>query len=378
MRTRFAVLCLLSSFAWCPLPAVARAELVIFKDGFALQGKVFRQGTTVFEPGIGLVQMAKLNGFFMIEDECRRTIFSYVQVEDVDKKETNREAGLMRITRNYRNVDNWKFPANAVFLGFTPFDTQWERTLTLDTPEGRRQIPQRLVILTPETARVESLRYRWGLSYVTRELFEPDAIRPLLVQHPDLKMTGTEKDGERRLLIFRFLLQGGWYDQAERELDGILKEHPDQKDKVDSGRDSLRRRRGLQALDDLERKHKAGQHQAAERALASFAPQGPDDEGIQSRAQALRTRYESLHDTLTPTRRLLQDLPARLEASPHRELLAEAVWTILGELGLDNAARLEAFLPLAQQAERAAQLKHTPDHKPEQLAALAVTGWLLG
>ena len=53
-----------------------------------------------------------------------------------------------------------------------------------------------------------------------------------------------------------------------------------------------------------------------------------------------------------------------------RDILAEATWAILGELNEENVGRLDAFLPLAEQAKRALQQKQTPDHKPEQLAAL--------
>jgi dienelactone hydrolase len=376
MPTRFAV-CALVSLASCLLPPPARADLVIMKDGYALHGKVRRQVTTVFEPGVGLVEIARVNSFFMVDDECRNVIFSFRQVQDVDEKDLNRDSGMVRVMREVRNIDAWKFPQPCIFVSVTPFDTRWERTFTLQTAEGPRKIDQRLGILTPHFARVESLRYRWAPCYLTRE-FDPGTVRALLLQHPDLKATGTDKDGERRLIIFRFLLQAGWYDLAERELDEIAKEFSDLKDKIEAGRGSLRKLRAMRFVDDLELAQKAGRHQTARQALATYSPEGLTDESLLSRLQALRAQYEAIHARLAPTRQQLQNLPARFEASPERDLLSQATWTILGELNEENVGRLEAFLPLAQQAERAQQLKQTPDHKPEQLAALAITGWLLG
>jgi dienelactone hydrolase len=376
MPTRSAV-CGLLALVSCLLPAPARADLVILKDGYAMHGRIWRPATTVFEPGVGLVEIAKANGFFMVDDECRNVIFSHRQVQDVDKEEINRTTSLIRVTREVRNIDAWKFPQPCVFVSVTPFDTRWERTFTLQTAEGPRKIEQRLGILTPHFARVESLRYRWAPCYLIRE-FEPSTIRALLYQHPDLKMTGTDKDGERRLIIFRFLLQAGWYDPAEQELESIAKEMPELKDKVDAGRDSLRKLRAMRLVDNMEVAQKAGQHQAVRQTLAAFSTQGLTDEGLLSRLQAVRTQCETAQSRLAPIRRQLQDLPAHFEASPQRDTLAEATWTILGELTEENLGRLEAFLPLAEQAERARERKQTPDHKPEQLAALAITGWLLG
>ena len=44
----------------------------------------------------------------------------------------------------------------------------------------------------------------------------------------------------------------------------------------------------------------------------------------------------------------------------------------------EDARRLEAFLSLAQQAERDQKLKKKPAQNPAQLLSLAVTGWLQG
>src|SRR5262245_33888457 len=85
--------------------SAARADhLVILKDGFTLRGFVRRQTTVAFDPSAGLVEMARLNGFFMVEDGCRRVIFSHRQVNDdgVEEKEFN--ADIVRLTRQVINL----------------------------------------------------------------------------------------------------------------------------------------------------------------------------------------------------------------------------------------------------------------------------------
>src|SRR5262249_32963551 len=64
--------------------------------------------------------------------------------------------------------------------------------------------------------------------------------------------------------------------------------------------------------------------------------------------------------------------------SSYRNLLAQAAKTMLSELNTESVHRLEGFLDLTQQAIRNKEQNRTAAHGPEQLLALAVSGWLLG
>src|SRR5438477_12138838 len=87
--TLFGMLCLLSG--WSP----SHADLVIFKDGFTLQGKIKRESTNFVDSASGVqMKVPKLNGFFMVDDEARRIVFSVRQVQEVP--DSTREADTIR------------------------------------------------------------------------------------------------------------------------------------------------------------------------------------------------------------------------------------------------------------------------------------------
>src|SRR5262249_8542742 len=130
-------------------------------------------------------------------------------------------------------------------------------------------------------------------------------------------------------------------------------------------------------VDLLELGHKTGRHAWVQAKLASFPQQGMEEKLI-ARVNALRAAYETLNKNLTLARRYLRELPGRTTDKAYGNLFREAAATIDAELNTDTVARLEAFLGFAQQAELEQQRQRTPSHTPEQLVALAISGWLLG
>src|SRR6516225_4717670 len=65
---------------------VAHADLVYLPDGFTLQGRVRRESTTITDPSGQIIPMAKLNGFYLVDDGARRVVFPGSQVQDVDDR----------------------------------------------------------------------------------------------------------------------------------------------------------------------------------------------------------------------------------------------------------------------------------------------------
>ena len=139
--------------------------------------------------------------------------------------------------------------------------TSGRRWIKLETTGGRYEVQQRMGLLTPQVARAEGLKYNWSASYLTSEL-GPEAVKDLLFHHIELRLKGDKDDSVKRFRVFRFLAQAGWYDEAEQQLDGILKDLPGDKDKVEADREQLKKLRLLQVFDNLEHAYKAGQHRA--------------------------------------------------------------------------------------------------------------------
>src|SRR5262249_59398416 len=82
------------------LPAAARADqpkigLIVFKDGFTLQGYIVREKKTIIDQASGQpVQLAE--GFFLVDDLARRVIFSPSRIEKVSEDQTfNPEEGAV-------------------------------------------------------------------------------------------------------------------------------------------------------------------------------------------------------------------------------------------------------------------------------------------
>jgi pimeloyl-ACP methyl ester carboxylesterase len=363
-------LCMVSSWS------SSQADLVIFKDGYTLQGKIKRETTHFIDPASGVqMPVPKLNGFFMVDDEARKIVFSPRQVQEVPDKDPTREAESIRLKSPIVRRSSFKLPPWQV-VAVTDWDSKWDRVLTISTPDGRRQIQQHLSLLTPKVACIDARDYEWKTYYLTRE-FDPNTVRKVLTQHPELKMTGDSTDAGKRFRIFHFLVQAGWYDRAAAELDSILRDLPDQKDKVESARAELKKVLAWQYVDLVEEAHKNGRHQWVQAKLASFPQQGMEEKLI-ARVTALRAAYETWNKNLAVARRFLDELSVRMTDSAQAKLFKEAAVVIGSELNQDTVNRLEAFTKLAQQAENEQKGNRTPEHSPEQLLALAVSGWLLG
>ncbi|HLJ92686.1 MAG TPA: PHB depolymerase family esterase [Gemmataceae bacterium] len=364
------VLCLLCSWN------ANSADLVIFKDGYTLQGKIKRETTYFIDPASGVqMQVPKLNGFFTVDDEARKIAFSPLQVQEVPDKDPAREADPIRLKSPIVRRSRFKVPPWQV-TAVTDWNSKWDRVLTINTPDGRRQVPQHLTLLTPKIASVDARDYEWKTYYLTQEL-DPKTVRTLLTQHPELKLTGDSTDAGKRFRIFHFLVQAGWYDKAAAELDGILRDSPDQKDKVEAAREELKKLLAWQYVDLLEEAHKNGRHHWVQARLAIFPQQGLEEKLI-ARVDVMRGTYETINKNLVLARGLLDECSARLTDPVHGKLFKEAAAAIELELNPDTVSRLEAFLKLAEQAKLEIQRNRTPEHTPEQLLTLAMSGWLLG
>jgi hypothetical protein len=360
-------------------PAISRADLVYLPDGFTLQGRVRRETTTITDGG-QVIQMAKLNGFFLVDDGARRVVFPASLVQDVDNRYSTDIAHWVSLQRYPpRPFRPLTYPVAQIY-NVAPWNNRGEREYTFDTyiqgEKHRFSTTQRLTELTPYYVRVDSLKYNWTSYYLTREL-GPEAVRKLLAQHPDLKEKGDKTDVLKRWTLFRFLVQAGWYDEAEKELDRIQKDKLDTDDKITEARVNLRKARMQQAFEEIELARNAGRHRWAMQQLDAFPQKGVDDRLVTS-IRHYKAEYDAALTNLIQVRRLLKVLPPRVAAGPDRDLLTEAADTIVKELQLDNVSRLETFLKLAQQAERIQQQGGKPAEGPGELVSLAVSGWLLG
>ncbi|HEY7153311.1 MAG TPA: hypothetical protein VH575_05060 [Gemmataceae bacterium] len=363
------------------LPAIvssrpARADLVYFKDGFALEGQIKREMTLEFDQ-VGREAYHMPKGFFYVDDGPRRIFFSPSQVRYPFHKDP---AGEERIVcpDPRMQVNPKTFPGLLEVMTAPEWDDKWNRRFQFRSPNGPVNVPQHISQLTPYWARVDSPggKYFWACAYLTREL-GPERVQRLLATHKDFQETRSMSSTQRVSLRLRkadFYSQAGWFDLAEAELNQALRDMPDQKERIEAARKMLLKLSTRERLEEIKCRHLAGQHRRVRQMLDDFPTKGATDETI-AKLEELRADYENTDWLLKESGRLLDKV--RRDGSVKR-VLAEAGAEIVRELNFENVGRLDAFLGQARQAERFQKKGKKSDLDAEQLLSLAISGWLLG
>jgi pimeloyl-ACP methyl ester carboxylesterase len=359
-----------------------QAAVIILQDGFILKGKKLdREKKDMISDPISGQVFPVTSGFFVLDDGARRVIFSPKMIAKderaVDNRDLEANPDLVVLMRQPRRMYPGKLESIGPIGKVSAFDDNWDRSYTFtaffDGAKGGKageteNARQKLVILTPSYARVDAFKWVWFQHYMTRE-FTPETIRLLLHSHPDVQ----KKDGRSK--AFSFLKQAEMYDAADQELTDWLQDEPAAREKIDGLRRSLLKVRGEQLLADLERGYQVGRHDWVRKKLDEFPAERIDDKQL-AQLGALKRKYETADATLKEARRFLGELPTRV-TSGNRKVWEEAARTILDELTVDSAPRLEKFVQYAQQAERLAKQGEKPGESTEDLLARAVSNWLM-
>jgi pimeloyl-ACP methyl ester carboxylesterase len=366
----------------------ALAHLIIFKDGFMLQGDVKQPGTRI--EGLPVSE-----GTFVLDAGARRIFFPHTRVDDV-VPESNSSADLVTLETKVLRLQPQQIDSLENIVEATPFNEKWRRYFRYRTPDrpGIQRVEQQLAFLNPLYARLDAIGVSWDEYYLTSE-FDPVTVRKLLVNHPKLKMKGDAADAGNRFRIYRFFVEAGWYETADEELTGILQDFPVEKERVAASRDSLNKLRIGKQVEELERGFRIGRNAWVQQKLADFPTSGLDDTNLTT-IRTLKSRYQEANERLTQWQRWLKQLPGQVKEGEEKQLFNEAAAAILKEIRLDDCLppqpgqgryrsleqgrllRLDAFGSMAAQVERDRKQGRPPTNSPSELLALAVSGWLLG
>jgi hypothetical protein len=362
--------------------------LIILNDGYVLQGKVMREDVATETDTVTGTPFSYPKGFFLVDDGPRRIVFSQKQVRLVTKMD--------------QPLDDFvKFPPPVVIgkamppvvdvVGAGDWDAKLERQFTFKTPvsipgkgSGLQDatLKQRIGALSPYFVRVDATeKCAWASVYLLRE-FTPEVVQRALSNHKDFQ----EKPGEasaaraaRRIRIADFFTRAGWYEQAESELQRVLKDFPNQEDRVVERRKAIARLRAREDFEQLKRMHNGGQYKAVHDRLASFPEDNVPEDTLAS-FRELKSDYEGVKDRAEQTGKYLEALLAKVarDNDNNAAMYSEAVKAIKDDLYYDSLARLETFLSQARQAERQEKAGKKPDLNASELLALALTGYYLG
>lgn len=368
IRSRLLTICAL--LAGAVAATSARGDVVFFKDGFFLHGKVSQDGETIVDNGQAFTVPS---GPFFLIDFPRSISFSRLQVEDANNKDIQPDFMVLR-----RPPGRFPQPKPIYPLinleGASKFDDKGERNFYMLMPDGKKiAVEQRWTVLTPQYTRIEARRYLWNAFYRTTEL-GPKMVRGMLENHPAIKKK-PEKD--QAFEIARFFAQVGWYEESEKLMKEFEKEYPNEKDRVDLALGQLVKFNVEAKVKEIELARKAGRHEYAQKLCARFPFDDTTDISLVTRVRIVQRQYENEEKMVDKARRFLNTLAPRLTESEHR-FLSEAAGLIRTELTVENIKRLGAFIDLAEQAELDLKKGRKPLNTPPQLLSLAVNGWLLG
>ncbi len=368
---------------------------VYLKDGFVLKGQVGQPTETIIDP-INQQPVTLHKGLFVVYDGCRLFLFSHAYVDRAESRPFTEGKGGFKwhVANSFPGARS--LPPIRKVIEAGEWNDKWDRKYHFLSPAGEVKLSQHISLLTPHMVKVDAHcidpvtrrdnPYPWSSYYRTREL-GPETVVTLLSWHPDLKdkMGLTEEQkADRRFQIFNFLVQAGWLDAAQKELDRIQRDFPGQKDKVQTAAEGIKKLVAWDRWDDIKRAQAAGRHQAAQKLLADFPTDSADDQ-TQADVRALKARYERAAANLKRAQSLLAELPKAVTPGDDPALFAEAAAAIAAEMNLDHflkkgendEGRLERFVSQAEQAERLAKDK-MPHLRAAELLSLAITSWLLG
>src|SRR5262245_60699696 len=258
---RTAVVLAAAAASACPN---GRADVVYLKDGFALNGRVRREDTLIFDPVTGVAVPVNKGSFFIVDDRVRWVLFGHRYVDNANPNVDTR-SDFVQFTNPLFARPTAKMPKKAVVRKFHPITDKWERRVDLsavyDETLGAQPmvVEQRLTSLTPYALRLESKRYQWNASYLTRE-FDAEALRGLLDSHKDLQ-EANGPDIDKRMTRFRFWLQSDMLLEADKELDHALADLPGEKERIEKARAGLRQAQVRAMWDEVQLAHRAGRDQ---------------------------------------------------------------------------------------------------------------------
>ena len=341
----------------------AAAKEIQLKDGRTLRGKLgmvssLAELAQAIQPdGSGALQL-----ILLVDDDLRRTFISKRQVQGIAEEEGG--AIVEKFLLQQRVMEGGlKVRSVGPTLAVKPFDEYGRRILKMFTARGPLDVIQGITVLTPTWTKVEGISHAWDMRIATSSI-----PREQLAQI--LGKLGDPADLEFRKRVARFYVQSERYEEASRELTGLLAQFPDDaKLKADLA-PSIQRLRQLSArrvVGELRLRRDAGQHALVRRLLKQFSAEGIPGEELQAVREMLQ-EYDALETRRSDTLKRLESLVQQIDNPAIRRRLGPVLAEIGSELNFNTLDRMAAFRQMADD----------PTMAPAEKVSLAVTGWLLG
>ncbi len=351
------------ALAWM-FASTASAAQVLMLDGRLLFGKLGPPLVTIGNipksappDGAGPVPLV-----LFLDDDLRRTFLPKRQVREVRKDEIGEVVEKFNI---YQRVLRSGFGVKTVgpTIKVEPFDEFGRRTITMHTNSGPLDIIQGITELTPHWAKVEGISHVWDMRIATTNI-PRDVLARILAKQID------PKNIDHRTRIARFYLQGERYEDAYRELEAVLAEHPgDEKVRaqLEPTIRSMKQSAARRLLSELKLRRDAGQHQLVVDKLGTFPSRDVAGEILQAVREMLQD-YQTQEARRVEVLKQIDELLSKVQDDKDRQRIEPVVKEIREELNLNTLGRMAAFRQFVGDAKLSAEDK----------ISLAISGWLMG
>jgi pimeloyl-ACP methyl ester carboxylesterase len=342
----------------------AAAATLLLKDGRTLEGR-YAELTSVAENPLAPKTPAgevALTPLLVIDDGLRRTYIHRNQVREILEQNSSRDV----------RINIWQPVAErgggvgriGQAVRVTPFDEYGRRIYEMRSTEGRLSVVQGITQITPLYTKVQGLTggnrpIVWDMRLATSGIPRDTLSRILsaAVRRDDL---------EGRLQVVRLYLQSERYRDAGTELEQILKDFPERKDLEQDIR-QLRQLAARLILKEIELRAEAGQHERVRMFLEQFPSEGVAGETLAE----VRERLDKYAAEDARRKNVLDELKAQVSKiadANGRRLADDFAKEITNDANAEAIERLASFERLADDSAMS----------PEQKAALAISGWLVG
>ena len=335
----------------------SRLYQLTLKNGMSFEGKFssideISKDLTVRNVSPGGVDVRPI---VVLDDQLRRVYFPKRNLL------STADAAEERVVRIHKK----KYPKKRIQIGAvlsaTPFDKHGRRTISVRSANGRQQIAQEIVEISPAYTRLQSPQFDLDMRIATTSI-PSNELRSILIYNG-------EDSAETRFDLVRLLFLSERYQEAVRELDLAVEKYPNlDKEKMDRQREALKQQGIDLLLRRIEQLRKAGRHKYASFLLRGFENTGAATESLIQASEILseydqsKQKAESVLTNLAPLVESASGDPPRLK------MIAELHREIKTDLNIHNLPRLADFRNLVGGNGL------TDDEK----LAIAISGWLLG
>lgn len=350
------------AIVWLTLASQLSASTIQLKDGRQLTGSLGKVAKLADNPL--KIKGEEVATITFVDDELRRVFLPTAQILRVNEVESGEVKEKIAIRQQVAR-SGAKINRVGPIVKISPFDQFGRRTFTMMSEKGPLDVVQGITQITPVWTKVEGLITKgktpliWDMRLATSSL-PREQLHGILDRYID------PKNLEQRLRVVRLFLQQDRYLDAQKELEGVIRDFPDQQSLTKEVQ-ALRQLHARNIVKEIDVRRKAGQHALAYALLEKFPTQDVAGETLEQVREMLVQYQDSqrqVADTLSRLETQVESIGDEATKKKCEPLLAE----LREELNINTLPRMASYLRLASDDSLA----------PQQKLALAASGWLLG